>query len=89
MRGLEPMDTEDPQDPQAALREELREVEADLAELRRTAAELRRQIGERWFDPTDEPERAALITAAEEQEALAEELELRREELLRRLEEEK
>jgi hypothetical protein len=67
------------------LREKLQEVEADLAEVRHTAMEMRRQIGERWFEPTDDPERAALITAAEEQEAFAEELTARREELLRRL----
>jgi hypothetical protein len=60
-------------------------VEADLAELRRTAAELRRQIGEGWNEPTDAAERAALITQAEEQEAFAEDLEARRDELRRRL----
>jgi hypothetical protein len=87
MKGLEPMNTEDTEDPKAALHEELRDVEAELAEVRRTAAELRQQIGERWFEPTDEPERAALITAAEEQEGLAEELEVKRTALLQRLEE--
>ncbi|MCW2946102.1 MAG: hypothetical protein JWR24_2819 [Actinoallomurus sp.] len=75
------MDSEDPK----ALREELREVEADLAELRRTVAELRRQVGERWLDPTDQVEYGAVIAAADEQEALAEQLEARREELLRLL----
>lgn len=64
-----------------ALRTELRDVEGDMADLRYTAAELRRQISERWFEPMDEPERATLITAAEEQEALAESLEARRAEL--------
>lgn len=66
---------------ETALREELRQVESELDELRRTAQQLRQQIGERWFEPTDAPERAALITAAEEQEAFAEALEARREEL--------
>jgi hypothetical protein len=66
---------------QTALRQELESVDAELAELRETAAGLRRQIGERWFEPTDESERAALITVAEEQEALAESLEVRRDEL--------
>jgi hypothetical protein len=33
--------------PQAAIREELRQVEEDLARLRETAADLRRRIGER------------------------------------------
>jgi SMC interacting uncharacterized protein involved in chromosome segregation len=64
-----------------ALRQELETVEAELKELRETARQIRRQIGERWFEPTDVPERAALITAAEEQEALAETLEARRDEL--------
>ncbi|GAA2083969.1 hypothetical protein [Actinomadura alba] len=75
----------EPEDSKAALREELRQVEADLMKLRRTAEELRRQIGEEWYEPTDAAERALLITAAEEQEAFAAELEARREELLRRL----
>ncbi|MCW2914522.1 MAG: hypothetical protein JWN52_2590 [Actinomycetia bacterium] len=66
----------------AALEEELRQVEADLAELRRTAVELRSQIGD---GPGDAVDRSATITAAEEQEALADQLEARRDELLRRL----
>lgn len=72
--------------PEPELRRELEEVEADLEELRDTAASLRRQIGERWDEPTDASERAALITAAEEQEALAETLTARRDELRRLLE---
>ncbi|GLY76494.1 hypothetical protein [Actinoallomurus iriomotensis] len=70
----------------ASLRRELELVEAEIARLRESAAELRRQIGERWFDPTDEAERAALITAAEEQEALVDSLEARREQLRKRIE---
>jgi multidrug resistance efflux pump len=66
---------------ETALRQELERVEADLEELRQTARQLRQQVGERWFEPTDAPERAALITAAEEQEAFAEALEARREDL--------
>jgi F0F1-type ATP synthase membrane subunit b/b' len=66
---------------QTALRQELETVEAELAELRETAAGLRRQLGEHWFEPTDEAERTALITLAEEQEAFAETLEARRDEL--------
>jgi F0F1-type ATP synthase membrane subunit b/b' len=76
------MDTEESRD---ALLEELRHVEADLAELRRSAEDLRRQIGERWSEPTDDAERAIMITMAEEQEAFAAELEARRDELRRRL----
>jgi hypothetical protein len=48
---------------------------------------LRRQIGERSFEPTDPAERSLLITEAEEQEAFIPVLERRREELLQRLRE--
>ncbi len=71
--------------PQAAIREELRLVEEDLARIRETAADLRRRIGERADYPTDPAELSALIEEAEEQESLADELGARREELLRRL----
>jgi SMC interacting uncharacterized protein involved in chromosome segregation len=66
---------------ETALRQELERVESDLNDLRETARELRQQVGERWFEPTDASERATLITAAEEQEALLEQLEMRRDEL--------
>jgi len=69
----------------AALTEELRLVEEDLARLRKTAVDLRRRIGDRDEEPTDAAERSALIEAAEEQEALIDQLEVRREQLLRRL----
>jgi len=68
-----------------ALQEELRKVEADLENLRRTAANLRQRLGERWDDPADALDKSALITAAEEQEALADELDSRRNKLLGRL----
>jgi hypothetical protein len=71
--------------PQAAIREELRLVEEDLARIRETAADLRRRIGERADYPTDPAELGALIEEAEEQEFLADELKSRREGLLRRL----
>jgi hypothetical protein len=71
--------------PQAAIREELRLVEEDLAQLRQTAASLRQRIGERADDPTDPAERSALIESAEEQEFLVEQLEARREEVLAQL----
>jgi bacterioferritin (cytochrome b1) len=71
--------------PQAAIREELRLLEEDLARLRETAASLRQRIGERWDDPTDAAERSVLIENADEQEALIDQLEARREELLREL----
>lgn len=66
------------ENPEAALRAELQDVDTDISELRRTAGELRRQVTEGWSEPMDAPERAALLTAAEEQEALAESLETRR-----------
>jgi hypothetical protein len=69
----------------AALTEELRLVEEDLARLRKTAVDLRRRIGDRTEEPTDAAERSALIEAAEEQEALIDQLEARRGQLLRRL----
>jgi hypothetical protein len=72
-------------EPPTAIWEELQLVQEDLARLRKTAADLRRRIGEREDEPTDPAERSALIESAEEQEALIEQLEARREELLRRL----
>jgi hypothetical protein len=60
-------------------------VEEDLARLRETAADLRRRIGEREDEPTDPAERSALIEQAEEQEALIDMLNARREGLLREL----
>jgi hypothetical protein len=69
----------------AALRDELRVVEEELTQLRQTATELRRRVGERADRPTDSAEIATLITEAEEQEAFIEVLEKRRKDLLRRL----
>jgi hypothetical protein len=81
-RGEERMTTD-----RSALQQELRDVEADVAELRDTAEKLRAQIGDRSYEPTDASERAALITAAEEQEALVETLEVRRDKLRKLVEE--
>jgi hypothetical protein len=67
-----------------ALAQELELVEEDLTRLRETAADLRR-IGDRDEEPTGAGGRSALIEAAEEQEVLIDQLEARREELLRRL----
>ena len=72
-------------DSSTALREEVQVVEDELAQLRETVADLRRRIGERWDDPTDSAEKAALITTAEEQEGFIQVLETRRADLLRRL----
>jgi outer membrane protein TolC len=71
--------------PTSGLREELRLVEEELAQLRETAADLRRRVGERADAPTDAAETTTLITQAEEQEAFVDVLERRREDLLRRL----
>ena len=67
------------------VREELRLVDEELAGLRETAEELRSQVGERTSGPMDLAESAAVITAAEEQEALIDVLEQRRAGLLRKL----
>jgi F0F1-type ATP synthase membrane subunit b/b' len=71
--------------PQAEIREELRLVEEDLEQVRKSAASLRQRIGERADEPTDAAERAALIESADEQEALVFQLEGRREQLLAQL----
>ncbi len=63
------------------LRAQLKQVETDLERVRRTAAEVRAGVGEAE-DPTD---RGSLIQAADEQDALAETLAARREQLLGRL----
>jgi hypothetical protein len=66
-------------------REELREVDEELAELRETAAALRAQVGDRSAGATDPAETAVVITSAEEQEALIGALSARRERLVRKL----
>jgi hypothetical protein len=63
------------------LRADLKEVERDLENVRRTTADIRSGIGEAE-DPVD---RGALIQAADDQDILAEQLVGRREALLRRL----
>ncbi len=68
---------------QAALREDLRLVDEELADLRRTVRELRNQI--RDTGPSDPEDRTAAITAADEQEALVSALETRRDRLRRQL----
>jgi uncharacterized membrane protein len=63
------------------LRAELNEIERDLENVRRTATDIRSGIGEAE-DPVD---RGALIQAADEQDNLADQLVVRREDLLRRI----
>ncbi|WP_155340314.1 hypothetical protein [Acrocarpospora corrugata] len=58
---------------------ELQQVEEELARLRRQARELREQIGE---GPTDPAEIAMLIANADQLDALAENMEIRRQVLL-------
>jgi hypothetical protein len=64
-----------------ALQEQLRTLEAEVAEMRQTLASLRRGIGER----SDAPDMAAAITAAEEQEAVLRLLEAKRDKVQRQL----
>lgn len=63
------------------LRAEIREAEAQLENVRRTAAEIRASVGEAE-DPAD---RGSLIQAADEQDNVADQLAARRDELQRRL----
>jgi hypothetical protein len=65
----------------AELQAELREVETDLANVRKAAADIRASVGES-DDPAD---RGALIQAADEQDSLADQLAARRDDLVRRL----
>lgn len=63
------------------LRAELKVVEEDLESVRKTAADIRSGVGEAE-DPSD---RGALIQAADEQDNLADQLSVRRDDLLRRI----
>jgi hypothetical protein len=63
------------------LRAELQQVETDLANLRRAAADIRSSVGEAE-DPAD---RGSLIQAADEQDNLADALTVRRDDLQRRI----
>jgi hypothetical protein len=68
-------------EPQRAVQDEIRTIDAELAQLRRISAELRSEIGHREDGATDPEDLAATITAVEEQEALIGVLEARRERL--------
>ncbi|MCW2805709.1 MAG: hypothetical protein JWN06_3926 [Propionibacteriaceae bacterium] len=65
------------------LRAELSQVEAERAELLQQARDLRSQLAD--AGPMDAAERGLIITQAEELEALAAELERRRDALLEKL----
>jgi len=62
-----------------ALREELRSLEAQIAELQGNADDLRRDLAET-------SDKTAAIEAAEQQEVLISQLDVRRRELMERLE---
>lgn len=64
------------------LKAQLEEVDRDLADLRRTAAEVRSNVG----DEEDPEDRGALIQQADELDGQVEELQVRRENLVRQLE---
>jgi hypothetical protein len=63
------------------LRAELEEVESTLANVRRTVADIRASIG----DAEDPADRGSLIQQADEQDSVADQLAVRRDDLLRRL----
>lgn len=67
------------------VRAELAQVEQELAGVRKTAAELRQQVGDDNSGPTDPEDRAAVISEADEQDNLAAALEDRRDRLRQRL----
>jgi hypothetical protein len=63
------------------LRAALQEVEKDLANIRRIAADIRSSVGEAE-DPAD---RGSLIQSADEQDSVADQLAARRDDLRRRI----
>jgi hypothetical protein len=67
-------------------KDELRQIDQEVARMRAEVADLRDQIGD--MGATDEVEKSAMINMADEQDGRIAELEGRREELLRRLGEE-
>jgi hypothetical protein len=71
---------------ESELREDLQKLDGQIARLRQDVVEMRREIGQSWDAPTDPAEKASLLTNVEQQEALIDDLEVRRQQLLRRLE---
>ncbi len=67
------------------LKKELDEVDAQIERLRKETAQIREEIGQSWDAPTDMAEKATLLTNVEQQEALIDDLQLRREQILRRM----
>ncbi|ETK34716.1 hypothetical protein MPTA5024_18275 [Microbispora sp. ATCC PTA-5024] len=70
---------------ESELRDELNEVDGQIARLRQEAAQMREEIGQSWDAPTDLAERSTLLTNVEQQEALIDDLEVRRRQILDRL----
>jgi SMC interacting uncharacterized protein involved in chromosome segregation len=66
-------------------REELRLVEEEIAGIRESVAQLRRQIGDRSEGSVEPEETASTISSAEELEAILDTLQTRRDNLARRL----
>lgn len=68
------------------LREQLRLVDQEIAEMRESVAAVRRQVGDRSDGSVEPEETAATISSAEELEAILDTLQTRRDDLARRLE---
>ncbi len=66
-------------------RAELRQLDEEIAETRESAAELRRQIGDRTDGTLEPEETAATISSAEELETIVDTLQTRRDEVARQL----
>jgi len=79
------MTTFQPAEDADGIRREIRQIEEDLVQLRRKAADLHQVIGDRSYGPTDSNEVGTMIENAEEEDSLIETLEARREALLGRL----
>jgi hypothetical protein len=80
-----PVGEPEPGEAETATREELRDVEDELAQLRVEIESLHSLFGSRSAGPVDLVESASAITSAEEQQALLEALEGRRDALRRKL----
>ena len=70
---------------EAALRTELKQVEDLIARTETNAAGIHQEIGTQYEGPLDMAETSELFSAAQEQEAVLSELEIRRDELRRLL----
>jgi hypothetical protein len=67
------------------IRDELDKVEGEIETLRKSAHELRASLGDEAGGPMEPEDRAATLTQAEQQEAIIETLEARRDQLKREL----